>query len=92
MCVKTYNFDEELLKNPFNKNMKNFLCNEDYKEYSRFHTNKKYREKTREISKNQFFYCEYCYRLFHRTYKYKHIKTKFHILNENKIKERKINN
>lgn len=88
MCVKTYNFDESLLNKPFNKEMKNILSKQDYKEYSRFHTNKKYREKTREYSKNQTFFCECCYRQFHRTYKYKHMKTLFHKLKEEEFNKK----
>jgi len=74
-----YLFNKELLKMPFDKKQRKIMNKEQYKQYSRYFTNKKYREnnKDKNTNKEQYF-CEPCKRLFHRTYQYIHNKTDKH--------------
>jgi 5-methylcytosine-specific restriction endonuclease McrA len=74
-----YLFDKELLKIPFDKQQKKIMNEEQYKQYSRYFTQKKYRKDNKDkIKIKDEYFCNECKRLFNRTYQHKHINTPKH--------------
>jgi len=64
-------FDRTL---PFDKNMKKKMNKEDYKKYSQYHADKKYKAKQKPK------FCEFCNKLIAKNTFIHHSKTKKHIL------------